>query len=108
VLPSGSQSVDLNRTYIGLTRHSVQLVLSEDHERKMVRSAGGKPLDANASLPDQRPSGSTRFATRTDPRGSNTDVRTYRPTAYNGCQMTRRRVRTDGIAFGPSYGNSRS
>jgi hypothetical protein len=78
VLPSGSQSVDLNRTYIGLTRHSVQLVLSEDHERKMVRSAGGKPLDANASLPDQRPSGSTRFATRTDPRGSNTDVR---PTA---------------------------
>jgi hypothetical protein len=63
VLPSGSQSVDLNRTYIGLTRHSVQLVLSEDHERKMVRSAGGKPLDANASLPDQRPSGSTRFAT---------------------------------------------
>jgi ATP-dependent exoDNAse (exonuclease V) alpha subunit len=39
VLPSGSQSVDLNRTYTGLTRHraSVQLVLSEDHERDLVR-----------------------------------------------------------------------
>jgi len=81
VLPSGSQSVDLNRTYTGLTRHraSVQLVLSEDHERDLVRRQIG---DRTPVTPSEAMERTARNLAREDERELASDLQAYRRRGY--------------------------